>query len=107
MVWGSSTLPPFLFGQAQMSKTAQNARGRIPIVDPKLAAAATLLHGHLEHVTQDPTSGKVTFHFQNLPHDFLEQIFNGELTVNLRDYLSALEHVNALIAQYRARRARP
>ncbi len=89
-----------------MSKMTKSTADEIPLVDPKLAALAALLRGRLQRVTQDPASGKVTFYFQGLPSDFLEQIFNGEVTVNLRDYLSSLEHVQALIAQYRARRGR-
>ncbi len=89
-----------------MSKVSKNTADETPLTDPKLAAAATLLRGHLSRVTQDPISGKVIFHFRDLPSDFLQQIFNGELQVSLRDYLSALEHANALIAQYRARRGR-
>jgi len=78
----------------------------VPLVDPRLAAAATLLGGRLARTTQNPATGKVTFIFEGLAPDFLERVFNGEITVNLRDYLGALEHVNALLAQYRARRER-
>lgn len=87
-----------------MSKTVRPEE--IPLVDPRLAAAATLLGARLARTTQDPATGRVTFYFEGLAPDFLEQAFNGDLTVNLRDYLSALDHVNALIAQYRARRHR-
>ena len=89
-----------------MNRMIKSPTEEIPLVDPRLAAAATLLGGRLARTTQDPGTGRVTFHFQGLAPDFLEQTFNGELMVNLRDYISALDHVNALIAQYRARRAR-
>ncbi len=74
-----------------------------PLTDPRLAAAATLLGGHLHEVIQDPASGRVTFYFEGLSPNFLQDAFNGKLTVNLRDYIDALERVQALIAQYRAR----
>ncbi len=83
-----------------MSKMTES----IPLTDPRLAAAATLLGGRLQEVTQDPASGRVTFHFEGLSPNFLQDTFNGKLTVNLRDYIDALERVQALIAQYRARR---
>lgn len=75
-----------------------------PLTDYKLAAAAAVLGGRLQSVVQDPRSGRLTFNFTDLPAHFVESAFNGEITVNLRDYLSALEHVQVLIAQYRARR---
>ena len=83
-----------------MSKMTES----IPLTDPRLAAAATLLGGHLHEVIQDPASGRVTFYFEGLSPNFLQDTFNGKLTVNLRDYIDALERVQALIAQYRARR---
>ncbi len=89
-----------------MSKVSKNTADETPLVDPKLAAAAPLLGGRLEKVDWDPNLGKVVFHFRGLSPDFLEQVFNDELKVSLKDYLSALEHVNALIAQCRARRGR-
>ncbi len=82
-----------------MSKMTES----IPLTDPRLAAAATLLGGHLQEVIQDPASGRVTFYFEGLSPNFLQDTFNGKLTVNLRDYIDALERVQALIAQYRAR----
>ncbi len=89
-----------------MNKMTKNTADEIPLTDPKLAAAATVEGARLERCTQDPISGRVVFHFRGLSSDFLERIFNGEMQVSLRDYLSALEHTNALIAQYRARRGR-
>ena len=83
-----------------MSKMTES----MPLTDPRLAAAATILGGHLQKVTQDPSSGRVTFYFEGLSPNFLQDAFNGKLTVNLRDYIDALERVQALIAQYRARR---
>ncbi len=83
-----------------MSKMTES----MPLTDPRLAAAATLLGGYLQKVTQDPASGRVTFYFEGLSPNFLQDAFNGKLTVNLRDYIDALERVQALIAQYRARR---
>ena len=89
-----------------MSKTTKEPTDVTPLVDPKLAAAAPLRGGRLEKVEWDPVLGKVVFHFRGLSPDFLEQVFNDELKISLKDYLSALEHVNALIAQCRARRGR-
>lgn len=67
---------------------------------------STLLGGRLQRVQQDPTSGRVTLYFEGLSPNFVEQVFNGQLSVNLRDYLNALEQVYVLIGQYRARRGR-
>ncbi len=89
-----------------MSKMTKEPADGTPLVDPKLAAAATLRGGRLEKVAWDPALGKVVFHFRGLSPDFLEQVFNDELKVSLKDYLSALEHVNALIAQCRVGRGR-
>jgi len=75
----------------------------VPLTDPKLAAAAPLLGGQLSDIVHDPKSGRVTFIFDGLPANFLVCAFNGETVVNLRDYLDALERVQMLIAQYRAR----
>lgn len=80
--------------------------GETPLTDPHLAAAATLLGGHLERVLQDPTSGRLTFYFSGLPSTFVTDAFNGSLTVNFKDFVAALEQVHTLIAQYRARRGR-
>ena len=77
-----------------------------PITDPKLAAAAPLLGGKLERLDLDASSGRVTFIFSNLPTDFLEQAFNGQLRVVLKDYIAGLESVQAVLAQCRARLAR-
>ena len=78
----------------------------IPLTDPRLAAAATLLGGHLREVTQDPASGRVTFYFEGLSPNFLTDTFNGKLEVNLRDFIAALDQVMGLIHQFRARRDR-
>lgn len=78
----------------------------LPLTDPKLAAAAPLLGGRLSEVLVDPRSARVTFLFDGLPADFMEQMFNGQTTVNLRDYLDSLERVQMLIAQFRARAGR-
>ncbi len=75
-----------------------------PLTDYRLAAAANVLGGRLLQVVQDPTSGRLTFYFQGLSPTFVDDAFNGDLTINLRDYLNALEQMNMLIAQYRARR---
>ena len=82
------------------------APDEIPLVDARLAAAAQVLGGRLVRTTEDPATGRITFHFQGLAPDFLEQAFNGNLVVGLREFISALDHVNALLAQYRARRHR-
>lgn len=77
-----------------------------PLTDHKLAAAAPLAGGRLQQIAQDPTTGRLTFIFSDLPPTFVQDVFNGDMTVNLRDYINALEQVHALIAQYRARRER-
>ncbi len=82
------------------------ANDAIPLTDYRLAAAATLLGGRLQEVTQDPASGRVIFYFEGLSPTFLQDAFNGELTVNLRDYLNALEQVQTLIHQVKAGRHR-
>ncbi len=44
-----------------------------------------------------------TFVFENLPPTFMRDAFNGELTVNVRDFIAALDQVMGLIHQYKAR----
>jgi hypothetical protein len=83
----------------------RNMSDELVLSDPKLAAAASVLGGRLRRVSQDP-SGRVVFAFEGLPDDFLASTFNGDVTINLRDYISALEQVQGVIAQYRTRRAR-
>lgn len=74
-----------------------------PLTDPHLAALATVTGGRLERIDQDPASGRLTFVFENLPPTFMRDAFNGELTVNVRDFIAALDQVMGLIHQYKAR----
>lgn len=78
----------------------------LPLTDYRLAAAATLLGGQLQRVAHDPASGRLIFFFSGLSPTFVQDAFNGELTVNLRDFIAALERVQTLIAQHKARRGR-
>ncbi len=75
-----------------------------PLTDYRLAAGAVALGGRLERVDQDPASGRLTFFFEGLSPTFVHDAFNGDLTVNLLAFLNALEQMNMLIAQYKARR---
>lgn len=75
----------------------------IPLTDLRLAAAAPLQGGKLASVECDP-NGRVTLTFNQMPANFLQAAFNGTIVVNLRDYISQLENVQALVASYRARR---
>ncbi len=77
-----------------------------PLTDHRLAAAATILGGRLQKVLQDPVSGRLTFLFDGLSPTFVEDAFNGELTVNLRDFISALDQVMGLIHQVKAKGGR-
>ena len=88
--------------RTKMSKTDNT----IPLTDHRLAAGATLHGGRLVNVTQDSASGRLTFYFEGLPPNFIQDAFNGDLTVNLKDFISALDHVMGLIHQFRARRGR-
>ncbi len=89
-----------------MSKPNEKANSSIPLTDHRLAAAATIMGGHLQEITQDPTSNRLIFYFDGLPATFVRDAFNGELTVNLRDFIAALDQVMGLIHQFRARRER-
>jgi hypothetical protein len=73
------------------------------ISDLHLIAAAPLVGGKLEHIDREP-SGRLVFHFLGLPENFLELAFNGDFTVNLAAYVSSLERVHAIVAQYKVRR---
>lgn len=83
--------------------TNKKPQGPIPLRDHHLAAAARLFGGKLPDVTQDPSSGRLTFFFENLPPNFVQDAFNGELSVNLRDFIAALDQVMGLIHQFKAR----
>ena len=89
-----------------MVHLSQMSAMSVPLTDYKLAAAAPLIGGHLERIDCDPGTHRVAFVFSNLPADFLERVFNGDLSVSLRDYIASLEQVQALIAKYKARTAR-
>ncbi len=89
-----------------MSKRNEKANSSIPLTDHRLAAAATIMGGHLQEITQDPTSNRLIFHFDGLPTTFVQDAFNGELTVNLRDFIAALDQVMSIIHQFRAQRGR-
>ncbi len=89
-----------------MNKASKQKNHPTPLTDHRLAAAATILGGRLQNVTQDPVSHRLTFHFEGLSPTFVQDAFNGELTVNLRDYISALDQVMGLIHQFKARRER-
>ena len=89
-----------------MNKPNKQTSTLTPLTDHRLAAAATLLGGRLKNVEQDPISHRLTFYFEGLPSTFVQDAFNGELTVNLKDYIAALDQVMGLIHQFRARRGR-
>ncbi len=89
-----------------MNKVSKQKNHPTPLTDHRLAAGATLHGGRLVNVTQDPASGRLTFYFEGLPPNFVQDTFNGELTVNLRDFISALDHIMGLIHQFKARRER-
>jgi len=89
-----------------MNKLNKKTNQTIPLTDHRLAAAATILGGRLKDVVQDPVSSRLTFYFEGLPPTFVEDAFNGELTVNLRDFISALDQVMGLIHQVKAKRGR-
>ncbi len=89
-----------------MSKLSKKTNDTIPLTDHRLAAAATIMGGHLQEITQDSTSNRLIFYFDGLPATFVQDAFNGELTVNLRDFIAALDQVMGLIHQFRARRER-
>lgn len=71
--------------------------------DVKTAAAALVLGGTLEQVTDD--GHRLTFHFDNVPDDLPVQILTKDVRVGLAQYITALEQIHGLVAQYR--RARP
>ncbi len=89
-----------------MSKPNKKTNETTPLTDHRLAAGATLHNGRLTNVTQDPASGRLTFYFEGLSPTFVQDAFNGDLTVNLRDFISALDHIMGLIHQFKARRER-
>lgn len=83
-----------------------NTSDLTPLTDYRLAAAATAVGGHLEDVTEDLSSSRLVFHFTGLSPTFMQDVFNGTMVVPVRDFISALEHVNSLIFQYKARKRR-
>lgn len=87
-----------------MNKPNKKTNYTTPLTDHRLAAAATLRGGRLKNVIQDPTSGRLTFYFENLSPTFVQDAFNGEFNVNLKDYIAALDQVMGLIHQFKARR---
>ncbi len=89
-----------------MNKPNKKTNETTPLTDHRLAAGATLHNGRLVNVTQDPASGRLTFHFQGLSPNFSQDVLNGDLTVNLKDFISALDHIMSLIHQFKARRGR-
>ena len=89
-----------------MNKLNKKTNQTIPLTDHRLAAAATILGGRLQDVVQDPVSGRLTFYFEGLSSTFVQDAFNGELNVNLRDFIAALDQVMGLIHQFKARRGR-
>ena len=82
------------------------SNNQICLTDPKLVAAAIVLDGKLEKITQDPISHKVTFCFTGLSPTFLEDCFSNRITISLTPFLDAIERTYLLIQQYRAGRGR-
>lgn len=78
----------------------------LALTNIKLAAGALCLGGRLQRITEDPASGRLTFHFTGLPAAFLEATVNDDVRVSLRGYMDALERLQGLVVQSRARRAR-
>lgn len=89
-----------------MKKPPKETNETTPLTDHRLAAGATLHGGRLVDVKQDPASGRLTFYFEGLPPNFVTSAFNGDLTVNLKDFISALDHIMSLIHQFKASRGR-
>ena len=89
-----------------MNKPNKKTNQITPLTDHRLAAGATLHGGRLVNVTQDSASSRLTFYFEGLSPSFVTDVFNGQLDVNLKDYIAALDQVMGLIHRVRARRAR-
>ena len=90
-----------------MSRTKTNKTDdTMPLTDHRLAAAATVLGGKLRDVVQDPASGRLTFFFEGLSPTFVQDCFNGEIQVSVRDFIAALDQIMGLIHQFKARKGR-
>jgi hypothetical protein len=73
--------------------------------DTKVAAAAMVLGGRLDRVTDD--GRRLTFHFSDLSGDFLVEVLSTDVRVPLSSYIGALEQLHSFVSQHRrARRDR-
>jgi hypothetical protein len=70
-----------------------------PVVlsNPKHAALALAINGHLRCVNQLPT-GRLEFHFDGVPQDLEEQVINDQIKVSAKRFIDAMEAILGLIA---------
>jgi hypothetical protein len=71
--------------------------------NPKLAALAVAIDGHLRGVNQLP-NGRLEFAFDGVPRDLEEQVINDEIQVSAKKFIDAMEAVLGIIASRRRAR---
>jgi len=86
-----------------MTMTKSSQPPATHLSDPRLAAGALLEDGaRLADYLED--GDRLVFVFEGLSPTFVKDVVNGDVSVCLRSYIAALEHIQSLMAQWRARR---